>query len=93
MNTEAIIATLDGEIARLQQAREILTVAVNINGAASLKRGPGRPKKAATVVAPKKRSVSAEAKEKMAAAQKARWAKVKRAAKKAAKAEAAEASA
>ena len=89
MDTQAIIAALDKEIDHLQQARAILTAAASVNGAASIKRGPGRPKNTAIVVAPKKRLISAEAKEKMAAAQKARWAKVKRAAKKAAKAEAA----
>jgi hypothetical protein len=91
MNTEAIIATLDGEIARLQQARAILMTAASVNGAASIKRSPGRPKKAATVVTPTRRKgISPEARERIAAAQKARWAKVRRAAKKAAKAEAAE---
>ena len=90
MDTNAIIATLDTEIARLQQAREILSAAATVSGAASIKRGPGRPKKAATVVAPKKRKgISPEARERITAAQKARWAKVRKAAKKAAKAEAA----
>jgi hypothetical protein len=89
MDTQAIIAALDKEIVRLQQARAILTAAGSINGAASIKRGPGRPKKAASVVAPTKRkSISPEARERIAAAQKARWAKVRKAAKKAAKVEA-----
>jgi hypothetical protein len=89
MDTLAIIETLDKEIARLQEARAILGAAANVKGAASIKRGPGRPKKLATVTGTKKRVISAEAKEKMAAAAKARWAKVKRAAKKVAKTEAA----
>jgi hypothetical protein len=89
MDTQAIIAALDKEIVRLQQARAILTTAANVNGAASIKRGPGRPKKAASVVAPTKRKgISPEARERIAAAQKARWAKVRKAAKKAAKVEA-----
>jgi hypothetical protein len=72
------------QISKLQEARALLA------GAAS-KSGLGRPKKSASVVAPVKaksarRVLSAEAKEKMAAAQKKRWAKVRRAAKKAAKA-------
>jgi hypothetical protein len=89
MDTQAITAALDKEIVRLQQARAILTAAASINGAASIKRGPGRPKKAASVVAPTKRKgISPEARERIAAAQKARWAKVRKAAKKAAKVEA-----
>jgi hypothetical protein len=38
MDTQAIIAALDKEISRLQQARAILTTAASINGAASIKR-------------------------------------------------------
>jgi hypothetical protein len=88
MDTQAIIATLDKEIVRLQQARAILTAAGSVNGTASIKRAPGRPKKAASVVAPTKRKgISPEARERIAAAQRARWAKVRKAAKKAAKLE------
>jgi hypothetical protein len=55
-----------------------------------LKRGPGRPQKAATVVATTKRKgIIPEARQRIAAAQKARWAKVRKAAKGTAKAEAA----
>jgi hypothetical protein len=93
MNTEAIVEALDTEIARLQEVKALLTTAGGNALTENLKRSAGRPKKEATVVAPKKRVVSAEAKEKMAAAQKARWAKVRKAAKKAAKAAAAEAAA
>jgi hypothetical protein len=86
MDTQAIVATLDKEIVRLQQARAILTAAGSVNGTASIKRGPGRPKKAASVVAPTKRKgIRPAAWERIAAAQKARWAKVRKAAKKAAK--------
>jgi hypothetical protein len=89
MDTQAIITALDKEIVRLQQARAILTAAACVNGgAASIKRGLGRPKKAAGIVAPvKRKSISPEARERIAAAQKARWAKVRKAAKKAAKVE------
>jgi hypothetical protein len=90
MDTQAIVAALDTEIARLQQVKALLASAKGkvFNGV--VKNDPfGRPKKSASVVSPKKRVVSAEAKEKMAEAQRARWAKVRRAAKKAAKAEAA----
>jgi hypothetical protein len=90
MNTEAIIEALDIEVARLQEVKALLAAS---NGSALtgvLKRGPGRPKKAASVVAPKKqKGISPEARERIAAAQKARWAKVRKATRKAAKAEAA----
>ena len=86
MDKQAIIAALDIEIARLQQAKAILGAAAKVNGPAAIKRGPGRPKKSVTTTA---RVMSPEGKAKIAAAQKARWAKAKKAAKKAAKAEAA----
>ena len=88
MDTQAIVAALDTEIARLESVKALLA-ASNANALTGvLKRGPGRPKKTASVVAPKKRiGMSPEARERIAAAQKARWAKVRRAAKKAAKAE------
>ena len=89
MNTQAIITELDREIARLQQARALLTSAANVKGMASIKRSPGRPKTVTTVSAPKARVLSSEAKGKIAAAQKSRWAKARKAAKKAAEAEAA----
>jgi hypothetical protein len=83
MDTLRIIQEIDAHISRLQQVKAILT------GTAS-KRGLGRPntKEAASSTAadePTKRVLSAEARAKIAAAQKARWAKSKRADKKAAK--------
>jgi hypothetical protein len=88
MNTQAIIEALDTEIARLQEVKALLAATSRNSLTGVLKRGPGRPKKAAAAVAPKKRTaISAEARERIAAAQRARWAKVKKAAKKAAKAE------
>jgi hypothetical protein len=80
MHTTDIIAELDAEIARLQQVKALL------NGTTT-KRGPGRPAASATAAAPattfapKKRILSAEARAKIAAAQKARWAKARKAAK------------
>jgi hypothetical protein len=86
-NMQAIIEEIDAEIYKLQQAKALL------NGATSkaTKRGPGRPKSSnevskPVVSAPTKRVVSAEAKAKMAEAQAARWAKIRKAAKKVAKA-------
>jgi hypothetical protein len=98
MNTIVIMKQIDFEIARLQQARSLLV-------GAQAKRGPGRPKKTDVHVATRqpvikksrakvaatapKRVISEEGRARIAAAQKLRWAKSKRAAKKAAKAAAA----
>jgi hypothetical protein len=89
MDTQAIIAALDQEIARLHEVRALLGSAAKANEAASSKRGPGRPKELASVTVPKKRILTPEAKAKIADAQKKRWAKARKAAKKAAKAESA----
>jgi hypothetical protein len=80
MQTTQIIAELDAEIARLQQAKALL------NGATT-KRSPGKPAASmiaaapAATAAPKKRQMSAEGRARIAAAQKARWAKSRKAAK------------
>jgi hypothetical protein len=71
---ESILSELDAEIARLQQAKALLT-------GEPVKRGPGRPKAVPTVVAKKKRNLSPEGRARIAAAVKARWAKQKKAAK------------
>jgi hypothetical protein len=72
METKAILAQIDAEIARMEQVKSIL-----LNGAPK----PGR--KFATAKAPtaKKRVLSPEARARIAAAQKARWAKAKQSAK------------
>jgi hypothetical protein len=75
MNTNEIVSQIDREIARLTKARELLQDV-------PAKRGPGRPRSdaAITPVAKKKtkrRKMSAEARARIAAAQKARWAKAK----------------
>lgn len=76
MNTVEIVAALDAEIARLRQVRELLA-GVEQSG----RRGPGRPKGSggktvAEVVdaVVKKRVLSPEARERIASAQRARWA-------------------
>ena len=80
MDTKRIIADIDTEISKLQQARAIL------NGAAPAKKGPGRPKSSEPKVAKlKKRMLSAKGRAAISAAMKARWAKAKKAAKKATK--------
>jgi hypothetical protein len=69
MNTNELIEALDAEIARLEQARAILEG----NGrSAAVKRG---------VNTTQRRTMSPEGRAKIAAAQRARWAKAKRAGK------------
>jgi hypothetical protein len=68
MSISDVIAEIDSEIARLQQARHLLSGAVS-------KRGPGRPAATSTAT---RRPLSAAARAKIAAAQRARWAKHKK---------------
>jgi hypothetical protein len=68
MNTESLISAIDEELARLTKVRDLLA------GHATTHKKPGRPAK-------KKRVLSAEAREKIAAAQRKRWAAQKKAAK------------
>jgi hypothetical protein len=90
MNTELIIEHIDAEIAKLQQAKVLL----NSETGPITKRAAGRPKTSAVAARilsvapakPTKRPMSAAGKAKIAEAQKARWAKVRRAANKTAKA-------
>jgi hypothetical protein len=74
MHTADIIAELDAEISRLQQAKALLS-------GPTTKRAPGRPALAVASATPKKRHMSAEGRAKIAAAQKARWAKARKASK------------
>ena len=79
MDTNDIVVEIDAEISRLQQARALLS---DTNTA--VKRKPGHP--ASTSLPGNTKVVytmSAEARAKIAAAQKARWAKTRKAAKKA----------
>ena len=66
METKGILAELDTEIRRLEQVRAILAGK------------DGRPGTTAVAPARKKRRLSPEARARIAAAQKARWAKTKR---------------
>jgi len=81
MNLNDIVAQIDAEISRLTQARHALL-------GISPTKGPGRPRTtsalaipsvavAGAVVKPKKRKMSPAGRARIAAAQKARWAKVK----------------
>jgi hypothetical protein len=90
MNTNHIILAIDGEISRLQHAKAVLTDTSNLTGA---KRKPGRPATTsgsgkATSFNPadfdakprKRRGMSAAGRARIAAAQKVRWARFKKAA-------------
>jgi hypothetical protein len=79
MDTTEIIAQIDSEIARLEQVKSILSGTTATTNT-SAKRGP-KPKSAPTPITAKKRFLSPEARGRIAAAQKARWAKVRKAAK------------
>lgn len=78
MEIKKILAELDVEIARLQQAKALLF-------GEPVKRSPGRPKATpASTVAPtkkKKRNLTPEGRARIAAAVKARWARQKKAGK------------
>jgi len=86
MNTSDIVLAIDAEIAQLQKVKALLT-----GTDVTTKRKPGRPAapNKATRFNPvefakktKRRTMSAEGRAKIAAAQKARWAKSKKLAKK-----------
>jgi len=73
MDTTEIIQTIDAEIARLEQARALL------NGhTAPAKRGRPLGSKPVATSKPLRRKLSAEGRARIAAAQKARWAKTKK---------------
>jgi hypothetical protein len=69
METSQILAEIDSEIERLEQVKALLTDNSSPRS--------GRP--TPSVTAPKKRHMSAAARAKIAAAQKARWARVRKA--------------
>ena len=79
MNTAEMVAALDAEIARLRQVRELLAGAERESGE---RRRPGPPKGSGysaegeppTATGRKRRELSPEARERIAAAQRARWA-------------------
>jgi len=74
MDISALLTQIDSEINRLQQARAALLA---IDGT-PVKRGPGPPKGTAAKTAAKKRTLSPEARARIAAAQKKRWAEAKK---------------
>ena len=72
MNTDEIISAIDSEIAKLHEARFLLS-GYSDPTPSSVKKGPGRPKKTITTK-PVKRVLSPEARARIAAGQKKRWA-------------------
>jgi hypothetical protein len=70
VDVKDILAEIDAEISRLQQARALL------GGEAAPKRGPGRSKTVST--APKKRKLTPEGRKRIAEAMKRRWAERKK---------------
>ncbi len=86
MEVSRILAEIDAQISKLQQARQLLS------GVEGVKRsGPGRPKGSKNSVSsapptsssPKKRKLSPEGRKRIADAMKRRWAERKKAAAKA----------
>jgi hypothetical protein len=80
MTLDAILSAIDAEISKLQQARAMLAD-VEAAPIVAVKRGPGRPRKMTATVpvkAKKKRVLSDDARAKIAAAQKKRWAAAKK---------------
>ena len=73
MEVSRIIAEIDAQIAKLQQARTLLAGTQTT----STRTGPGRPKgskNTATAVTPRKRKLSPEGRKRIADAMKKRWA-------------------
>ena len=81
--TKSILAEINAEIARLMQAKALLSSA----GTTAIKRKSGRPSKTAAIVVPvaqkakKRKKMSAEGRERVRQAQIKRWAAVRQAAK------------
>jgi topoisomerase IA-like protein len=77
MAIETILAQIDSEIARLKQARNLLAT----TGTAATKAGRSSKKASAKAKPRKKRVLSAEARKRIADAQRKRWAAVRAKAK------------
>ena len=74
MDVSALLSQIDAEISRLQQARTAL-LAID---STPVKRGPGHPKGTPQKATAKKRTLSPEARARIASAQKKRWAAAKK---------------
>ncbi|HEX3940128.1 MAG TPA: hypothetical protein VHX11_01435 [Acidobacteriaceae bacterium] len=81
MNTEEILRQIDAEISRLERARELF-LGQRRNAGSGRTRGIAAAHRAGTAhpgAVRKKRTISAEGRARIAAAQKRRWAKQKQA--------------
>jgi hypothetical protein len=76
MDTARLLEEVEAEISRLQKVADLLREGSTTTSSASKGKGKGKGKR---------KPMSAAAREKIAAAQRARWAKTRKAAKKAAK--------
>lgn len=74
MDTSKLIAEIDAELGRLEQVKSLLTGTI-------IKRSAGGSTASPAVTQTRKRRLSPEARERIAAAQRKRWATVKKAAK------------
>jgi hypothetical protein len=72
-----IIAEIDAQIGKLQQARELLSGLANLGT-----KGPGRPKGSKNAGTGKKRKLSPEGRKRIQEAMKRRWAERRKAASK-----------
>lgn len=77
MEVSRIIAEIDSQIAKLQEARALLS------GTTSTGRGPGRPKGSTNTASRRKHKLSAEGRRRISESQKLRWAERRKAAAKA----------
>lgn len=75
MDTTEILAQIDSEISRLQQAKSLLSGTTTTT---RKKRGRNKVRIAVVPVIAKKRTMSPEGRARIAAAQKKRWAKAKK---------------
>ena len=69
MEVSRIIAEIDAQILKLQQARALLASA-----SAPVRQGPGRPKGSTNAATKRKRNLSPEGRKRIADAMKKRWA-------------------
>jgi hypothetical protein len=81
MDVSGLLSEIDAQINALQTARAAIA---GLGTTTPVRRGPGRPKAVTTLpkAIPKKRQMTAKGRAAIAAAQKARWAAQKKAAKK-----------
>ena len=75
MALKEVLALIDAEIARLQQAKSLLSQSAGLTDS-PVRRKPGRPAKSASTAKPagKKRNLSPEGRARIAEAVKRRWA-------------------